>query len=69
MAVAHPPLKQEREMLSAPQSVMPQNLVAVDSKKAVNPILVALLIAMAIFPFIVGYLPAPMREYLGALFR
>jgi hypothetical protein len=65
MAVAHPPLvKREREMISAPQ-----NVVAVDSKKPINPVLVAFLIAMAIFPFIVGYLPAPMREYLGALFR
>jgi hypothetical protein len=39
------------------------------SRKTINPILVTFFVVMAVFPFVVQYLPAPVRQYLGSLFR
>jgi hypothetical protein len=70
MAVAHPPLvDRESEMNTAaqPGAGSPQALPV--SRKTINPILVTFFVVMAVFPFVVQYLPAPVREYLGSLFR
>jgi len=37
--------------------------------RTVNPVLIVMMIAMAAYPFVVGYLPDSLRQYLGALFR
>jgi len=39
------------------------------TKRGINPVLIVMLAALAIYPFIVGLLPEPVRQYLGSLFR
>jgi hypothetical protein len=69
MATALPPLPvhEEHEMHS-------QNLVADPSpvaatKRGLNPVLVVMLVALAVYPFVVGLLPESLRQFLAALFR
>ena len=40
-----------------------------DSKPRLTPLLAVMLAALVIFPFIAGFLPQGLREYLGVLFR
>ena len=73
MAAAPSPLnvEQEKNMLSARQATAPiaDTPTAPAEKRALNPVLIVMLVALAVYPFTVGFLPAPVREYLGSLFR
>ena len=71
MATAPTPLRaiqQEREMLNARHAVIakPSELAG---KRTMSPVLIAMLVALAIYPFVVGFLPVLVRQYLGSLFR
>lgn len=66
MAIAHPPVvDREREMLSTHNNAA----AVVQDKRNVSPVLIGLLIVMAVFPFVVEFLPSAVREYIGLLFR
>jgi hypothetical protein len=71
MATAQTPLhvEQESDMSTARQVVSISASDAAAEQSAINPLLVVMLIALAVYPFVVGYLPESVRQYLGALFR
>ena len=68
MATAPSPLvDQERPMMSAgPTASSP---AAEAEKRTLNPLLVAMLIALAAFPFLVTLLPEPVVKHLDVLFH
>jgi hypothetical protein len=70
MATAPTPLhvEQESDMSTARQVSISASDAAAE-QSTVNPLLVVMLVALAVYPFVVGYLPEPVRQYLGALFR
>jgi hypothetical protein len=69
MAAAHSPLpvEQESEMSDA-RRMHPCPPIEM-GKNTINPALVVILVAMAIFPFVVGFLPAPIVQHLDVLFH
>ena len=71
MAAAQTPLpiEQESAMLTAQQHASTANCAPMTRKQTISPVLVVILIAMVLFPFIVGVLPTPVIRHLDALFH
>ena len=71
MAAAPSPLHvdQESDMHAAAHNVAPVSPSTHVERRPLNPALIVMLIALAAYPFVVGYLPESVRQYLGALFR
>ena len=71
MAAAHSPLhvEQESDMHTAAQDVVSIQASAETDRSTMNPALMVMLIAVAAYPFVVGYFPEWVRQYLGSLFR
>jgi hypothetical protein len=71
MATAPTPLRDEQEsdMLTARQPIPIQIQESVEKRSSINPVLTVILIALAAYPFVVGYLPDSVRQYLGSLFN
>jgi hypothetical protein len=66
MATAPLPKKVD-DMLHA-QGSSPSTLGRAASS-SLNPVLVVMLVALAVYPFAVGFLPTTLQQYLGSLFR
>ena len=72
MATAQPTLprqEEESDMTSARQLVPPNSTVVQMEKGSMNLMLLAILIAMGVFPFVVGFLPRALIQHLDVLFR
>jgi hypothetical protein len=71
MAAAHSPIhvEPESEMHTAAHNIASSPSSAETDRSTLNPALIAMLIAVAAYPFVVGYLPEWVRQYLGSLFR
>lgn len=67
MAVAHPPLPQEQVEKAMPNSH--PTTMATPEKRHISTLLAVMLGVMAVFPFVVQYLPNGLRQYLELLFR
>jgi hypothetical protein len=39
------------------------------ASSSLSPVLVVMLMALAVYPFAVGFLPTTLQQYLGSLFR
>lgn len=65
MATAQAPLpvKQENNMLQTSPAI------GHSDRQAMNLTLIVMLIVLAAYPFVVQFLPEPVRQYLGSLLR
>jgi hypothetical protein len=66
---AAPPAVAPVSAAATPAVHAPSMTMPVPELRTVNPVLIIMMIAMAAYPFVVGYLPDSLRQYLGALFR
>jgi hypothetical protein len=62
------PMEQEAENMAAAQQPSAPAPARVDGR-ALNPVLVAILIGMVVFPFLVRVLPTPVTQHLEAIFH
>jgi hypothetical protein len=71
MAAAPTPLpaeesEQEVEILNHHSTL---SFAAVGERPSMNPLLIVMFAGLAVFPFLVGFLPAPVAQHLDILFH
>jgi hypothetical protein len=74
MATAPTPLhvQQESDVIDARHEISIATTAptpAASDRRTMNPLLIAIFVALAAFPFLVGFLPSPVVQHFDALFH